>query len=116
VTAGKGSGEVAGGVAELSDVKCQVYADGQQTLEATAPRVTADRTRKEMQMEGGVTARSLDGTRFCRADRLKLTTKEEKRVILEATGAVHLEMDGMVGSGERLVTDAHLTQGQISSR
>lgn len=114
--ANKGKGGVVSGVAQFEGVRCTVYADGQPSLHASAPRVQADVPGKRLSLSGGVSARAVDGTRTFRAEQVSLTVKEENRAVIEATGAVRLDVDGTVLTGERLVTNPRLTEGELIAR
>ncbi|MBI3945267.1 MAG: hypothetical protein HY321_05065 [Armatimonadetes bacterium] len=111
--AGKGSSTVASGLAELEDVRCKVYSEGVLALEAEAPRVKADYAGKRLTLYGGVSARTTDGARRFRAERVSLHAKDRQRAVIEAAGAVRLDLDGASVEGARLVTNPHLTEGRI---
>lgn len=112
----KGKGVLTEGKAELENVRCLVYSQGQAAMETRAPRVQADYAGKSLLLLGGVTARTLDGKRSFRSDQVSMKVKEGKQAVIEASGTVHLDIEGTVLNGGRLVTDAKLRQGEMTEK
>ncbi|NLB95972.1 MAG: LPS export ABC transporter periplasmic protein LptC [Armatimonadetes bacterium] len=116
VKAKSGSGAAAEGIAELREVRCNVYSAGKLALETQAAQVKADYSRKRLALYGGVDARTPDGTRSFHCERVSLTVEEEKRAVVDATGAVRLKVDGVEMEGARLITNPRLDEGQLLSQ
>lgn len=113
VSATNGSGTAEHGLAELRDVRCRIYSQGKAAMDAEAPRVQADYPHKALLLLGGVRARTADGRRAFRAAQIALRVREEKRAVIEASGGVRLEMDGVTLTGERLLTNPKLSEAQL---
>jgi LPS export ABC transporter protein LptC len=111
--ASEGGGAASQGLAELQDVRCRVYAEGKLALNAEAARVRADLKAKRLALQGGVSAKTVDGKRSFRCQQVTLSVKEEKRAVVEATGTVRLQVDGLEMAGARLVTNPRLSEGQL---
>lgn len=114
--ASRGSGVAAQGLAQLEEVRCRVWSDGKPALDARAARVQANYPARRLELVGGVSARTIDGKRSFQCERVVLSVKEEKRAVVEASGSVRLEVDGVVMSGERVVTNPRLSSGQVLAR
>ena len=96
--------------AVLHDVNCVFSEKDKPTLEAQAPLVKADIKRREVVLEGGVTARSLITRTSLRADRMEWKAKDKE---VYATGNVKYARGDFVITGERLRADLALKRARL---
>ena len=113
VDAAEGTGNTAEGHAQLKGVRCKIHEGGKLAMQASAPRVDADLTGKQLVLLGGVSARTADGRRSFRSDKVTLNVKEDRVTRVEARGAVKLNVDGTEVEGERLSTNPQIREGEM---
>ncbi len=111
VKASGGVGKVASMSAELRDVECVFFHNGQPAWTCKAASLIATQPTREVRLTGSVTGRSSDGIRSFTAPTL---TWNVKSGALNAGPGVTLKMGGATLTGDRLIASSADRKGRIT--